>query len=319
MWGRPFVSVVTAITSTMAMTSPSALASAGPPTAEPVWTEGPDGYSLAIENSALVCRNPKGRRLKSVPKKVRESDQARRLNDVLLWLTRHERECVERVESWLLGSLPVPATVIGELWPDPAWRDVLTDLFVVPEHGGEGGFLRGVDDRGRVGVVDLDAESAWLDTTRVVLPHPVLLEDLDDVREFSLELGITQRLPQLTREIHRRPDTVKADATHVDTYANALFEQLRFAAGAAQRHGFSVRGGNVVCRVVEAGRTVQARYWIGSDAPDYETSTGSLLWVDTDERPLKLTDVGPVAWSEGVRMAELVHAERKTSTEENNQ
>ena len=172
------------------MTSPSRASSAGPPSVEPIWTEGPDGYSLAIEDAALVCRNPKGRRLKSVPRKVRESDEARRLNDVLLWLARHERECVERVESWLLGSLPVPASVLGSLWPDPAWREVLTDLFVVPEEGGEGGFLRGVDGRGRVGVVDLDAESAWLDTARIVLPHPVLLEDLDDVQAVQANYDI---------------------------------------------------------------------------------------------------------------------------------
>ncbi|MDE3723712.1 DUF4132 domain-containing protein [Nocardiopsis sp. N85] len=292
----------------MPMTSPSP---------QPVWTDGPDGYSLALEGTTLACRNAKGRRLKTVPKKVRESDQARRLADVLLWLERHERDCAARVESWLLGSLPVPASVIAAVWPDPTWRDLLTDLFVAPVEGGEGGFLRGVDDRGRIGVLDLDAESVWLDADRVVPPHPVLIEDLADVREFALELDITQRLPQLTRQIHRRPDAFAADAAQIDDYAGGRFDELRHAAGLAQRHGFPVRGGYATCRVVEGGRPVQARHWIGSDAPDWETETGSLLWVDTDERPLRLTDVGPVAWSEGVRMAELIYAGRKNTREEN--
>ncbi|MFD3686668.1 DUF4132 domain-containing protein [Nocardiopsis sp. NPDC058631] len=296
----------------MATTSP-------PPAADLVWTDGPDGYTLALDGTALVCRNAKGRRLKSVPKKVRESGEAEHLRGILLWLERHERECVERVESWLLGSLPVPATVIARVWADPTWCELLTDLFVVPADGGEGGFLRGVDDRGRIGVIDLDAESAWLDTDRVVPAHPVLIEDLDDVREFALELGITQRLPQLTRGIHRKPATVKADATSVEDYSGGEFEQLRHATGRAQRHGFTVRGGYAVCRVTEEGRPVQARYWIGSDAPDYATETGRLLWVDGDERPLRLGDVGPIAWSEGIRMAELIHAGRKNTEEETTQ
>ena len=292
------------------------MSTTSPHVTEPIWTEGPDGYSLAIEGTALACRNAKGTRLKTVPKKVRESEQAQRLSDVLLWLERHERDCAARVESWLLGSLPVPAAVLSRVWADPSWQGLLSDLFVAPEGGGEGGFLRGVDDRGRIGVLDLDAESTWLDADRVVPLHPVLIEDLDDVREFALELGITQRLPQLTRQIHRLPDTLDADATRVDDYAGGRFEQLRHAAGLAQRHGFPVRGGYATCRVVEGGRPVQARYWIGSDAPDWETETGPLVWVDDDERVLKLTEIGPVAWSEGVRMAELVHAGRKNTEEE---
>ena len=291
----------------MSTTSPSAT--------EPTWTEGPDGYSLAIEGATLLCRNAKGKQLKTIPKKVRESEQARRLSDVLLWLERHERDCTARVESWLLGSLPVPSAVLSRVWSDPTWQSLLTDLFVAPADGGEGGFLRGVDDRGRIGVLDLDAESTWLDADRIVLLHPVLIEDLDDVREFALELDITQRLPQLTRQIHRLPDRLDADMNQVDDYAGGRFEQLRHAAGLAGRHGFPVRGGYATCRVIEGGRPVQARYWIGADAPDWETETGSLVWVDDDERVLNLTGVGPIAWSEGLRMAELIHAGRKNTEE----
>ena len=296
------------------------MATTSPPTASDlVWTDGPDGYALALDGTTLLCRNAKGRTLKSVPKKVRESSEAEHLRGVLLWLERHERECLERVESWLLGSLPVPASVIARVWADPTWCELLTDLYVVPADGGDGGFLRGVDERGRIGVIDLDAESDWLEADRVVPVHPVLIEDLDDVREFALELGITQRLPQLTRGIHRKPAAVAAGATAVEDYSGGEFEQLRHATGRAQRHGFTVRGGYAVCRVVEAGRSVQARYWIGSDAPDYGTETGRLLWVDDDERPLALRDVGPIAWSEGIRMAELIHAGRKNTEEETTQ
>ncbi|WP_017573521.1 DUF4132 domain-containing protein [Nocardiopsis halotolerans] len=289
------------------------------PRTEPVWVDGPAGYSLALDGTTIVCRNPKGRTLRSVPKKVLESPEAERLSHVRQWVERHERECARRVESWLLGSLPVPATLISEVWPDPAWRDTLYDLYAVPAGGGGGGggFLRGVDERGRIGVLDLDAESTWLDADRVILAHPVLIEDLDDVREFALELGITQRLPQLTRQVHRKPDTAEAAAEARNAYAGAAFQDLRHARGRARRYGFAIRGGHAVCRVLEGGRTVQARYWIGSDDPEYATRSGGLFWVDTDERNVRIEDVGPVAWSEGLRMAEIVHAVDRSTEEEN--
>ncbi|WP_285760989.1 DUF4132 domain-containing protein [Nocardiopsis ansamitocini] len=292
------------------------MSTTSPPTAELNWAEGPDGYSLALDGTTLVCRNAKGRRLKSVPKKVRGSAEAERLTSLAQFLERHERECRHSVESWLLGSLPVPAATLAQVWPDPTWQDLLANLFVLPAQGGEGGFLRGVDDNGRIGVVDLDAESTWLEADRVVLAHPVLIEDLDDVREFALELDITQRLPQLTREVHHKPSPIAPDATAVTDYGDAVFAEQRHAVGRAQRLGFAVRGGYAVCRVLEGGRSVQARYWIGADSPDYQTEAGSLIWVDADERPIRLTDVGPIAWSEGIRMAELVYAGRTINEQE---
>ncbi|GAA3757394.1 hypothetical protein HDA32_001768 [Spinactinospora alkalitolerans] len=280
-------------------------------TAETVWTDGPDGYALALDGRTLVCRGAKGRRLKSVPKKVRDSAEAERLLGLAQWLQRHDRECRKRVESWMLGALPVPAALLAEVWPDPSWRALLENLFVVPAEGGDGGFLRGIGDDGRI-----DAETAWLGAERVVISHPVLIDDLDDVREFALELGIEQGVPQLTREVHRKPGGLAAEARRVADYADGEFEALREATGRAQRGGFAVRGGYAVCRAVDAGRSVQARYWIGSDAPEYRAFTGDLVWVDADERPLPLREVGPVAWSEGVRMAEMIYTGRTAAEED---
>ncbi|RCV49924.1 DUF4132 domain-containing protein [Marinitenerispora sediminis] len=290
------------------------MSSQPPSTVELAWVDGPDGYSLGLDGTTLVCRNPKGRQLKSVPKKVRESAEAEQLADLVRWLERHQQECRRQVESWLLGSLPVPAATVAAVWPDPTWRDLLADLFVAPvSASGEpdtntGGFLRGVDEQGRLGVLDLDAESVWLSAERVVVAHPVRIPDLEDVRDFAAELGIEQRVPQLTREVYRRAGDLSPGATRVTAYAGGRFGELRDAVSRARRLGFAVRGGYAVCRTVDAGRYVQARYWLGSDSPDAPTSTGDLLWVDADERPLPVGEVGPVAWSEGVRMAETIHA-----------
>ena len=40
--------------------------------------------------------------------------------------------------------------------------------------------------------------------------------------------------------------------------------------------------------------------------------TGEPGWVDEQARPVPLTEVGPVAWSEGARMAARIYAGRKT-------
>ena len=58
---------------------------------------------------------------------------------------------------------------------------------------------------------------------------------------------------------------------------------------------------------------MEARYWIGSDAPESEAVTGDLMWVDAGEAQQavrQLRDVGPVAYSEGMRMAAAIYAGR---------
>jgi hypothetical protein len=55
---------------------------------------------------------------------------------------------------------------------------------------------------------------------------------------------------------------------------------------------------------------IEPRFWVGSDAPDGEAETGDLIWVDAASRQLSLSEVGAVAYSEGVRMASLIYAGR---------
>jgi hypothetical protein len=44
----------------------------------------------------------------------------------------------------------------------------------------------------------------------------------------------------------------------------------------------------------------------------YEATTGNLAWVDDKQKTLAIADVPPVAFSEGMRMAALIFAKRKT-------
>ncbi|MER7047280.1 DUF4132 domain-containing protein [Streptomyces jumonjinensis] len=278
------------------------------------------GYTVALDGTAVLCRNAAGRQLKQVPPKLRDDAVVVRLRQLSEWLDRHERECAEQVDAWLVRSLPVPVALLARVWPDAAWQSALRDLVVAPL-GADGtagmesaGFLRDADaDRG-VGIVDLDGDSVRLACESVLIPHPVLLEDLDDLREFAVELGVEQRVQQLFREVWRRPAEVTGHEWQA--YAKGKFEQLRHATARAVTMGYRVRGGQALCPLVEDGRSLEAAYWLGADYPDAEAHTGALEWRDQDGRRLPLAEVGPVAWSEGERMAALLYAGRVVVAEE---
>ena len=80
--------------------------------------------------------------------------------------------------------------------------------------------------------------------------------------------------------------------------------------GLCRRLGFRVSGGYACCPVWEDGRQVEARFWIGSDYPEGETWTGDMIFTDSKEHTIPVKDVGPVAFSEGMRMAAAIYAKR---------
>ncbi|MFF9864017.1 DUF4132 domain-containing protein [Streptomyces sp. NPDC013953] len=287
-----------------------------------------DGYAVTLDGMWVVCRNRAGRTLKQVPAKLRDDAQVVRLRQLAEWLERHERECREQVDAWLVRSLPVPVELLARVWPDAAWQGALRDLVVAPV-GADGsadvaraGFLRDADpDPARgLGIVDLDGDSVRLGAEQgveaVLIPHPVLLlEDLDDLREFAVELGVEQGAQQLFREVWRRPERLAEGASGWDAYARGRFAELRHATSRAASLGFRVRGGYAVCPLVEDGLPLEAAYWLGDEYPEAETETGALEWRDRAGRRLPLAEVGPVAWSEGERMAALVYAGRVVDEE----
>jgi hypothetical protein len=279
------------------------------------WVEdGDSGYALALRDGELICRNAKGQELKSVPKKVKDGELGQELLGIKGWLEEHEAQCLASVEGWMMRSLPVSKAALAQVWRDLSWRAVLQDAILAAEVGASSeacGFFKGVDAERGLGVVNLDGESVWLDVEQVVFLHPTLLEDLSDWRELAIELGINQRLSQLYRETFVKPAKLNGEATSVDDYAGGEFAMLQYAVGRARRFGYKVSGGFASVGLWEAGRRVEARYWIGEDAPDDETQTGDLLWMDEESRVLKLAEVGPVAYSEGMRMASLIWAGRK--------
>ncbi|MFD5316260.1 DUF4132 domain-containing protein [Streptomyces sp. NPDC127098] len=272
-------------------------------------------YEVALDDSGgVICRNRAGRQLRSVPARIADEPAVVQLRQLTEWLARHERECLASVERWMTRSLPVPAAALVAVWPDTAWRAALRDLVVTDESGAVAGFLRDADPERGIGLVDLDGDTVRVRPERLRIPHPVLLDDLDELRDFATELDLRQGVGQLHREVWR-PGGVDPAADRVDTFAGGRFKQLRFLIGRATSLGYRVRGGQAVCPVFEAGRTVEARVWLGEYDGYEETETGPLTWSDPAGRGLRLGDVGPVAWSEGMRMAAALYAGRDLEKE----
>ncbi|MFJ5229281.1 DUF4132 domain-containing protein [Kitasatospora sp. NPDC088391] len=274
-------------------------------------------YEVALEaDGKVACRNAAGRRLKAVPPKVKDDPVVVGLRQLAEWLEAHERQCLLDAERWMVRSLPVPAAVLAAVWPDEAWRSVLRDLVVTGADGAVAGFLRDADPERGLGLVDLDGDTVRLTDPEIRLPHPVLLEDLEELREFAAELGVEQRLGQLHREVWHRPADTDPEAVRVETFAGGRYKELRELLGRCARSGYRVRGGYATVPLVEDGRTLEARLWVGDYYEYDECETGALGWTAADGRTLRLGEVGPVAWSEGMRMAAALYAGRTIEGEE---
>ncbi|MFI7673009.1 DUF4132 domain-containing protein [Actinophytocola sp. NPDC049390] len=280
------------------------------------WLDAASGYQVRIGDGGRVqCRNAKGRVLSSVPSALKEDPQVVRLRQLTEWLDRHEAECRSRVDEWMVRSLPVPTALLAQVWADAAWAAALRDL-VVTAGPDEVGFLRDADtDRG-LGVVTLDGDTVRLRPESIRIPHPVLLADLEELREFGAELGVEQQVQQLFRQTFVKPAEFPAGDTAVADFSGGRFEQLNHATSRCRTLGYPVRGGDAVYTAYENGVAVEARFWLGGDYPEAETWTGDLRWALADGTALPLADVGPVAWSEGMRMASSIHAGRVVAQDE---
>ena len=295
---------------------------AGPAGVPPGFLPAGKGYLVGIRDDKLVCQNAKGQMLSSVPKDVKESDVGEQLAALLEWLEAHARACVAWAEDCMLRSLPLPASVVEAVWVDEAYRRALENLVVFAIDrdgrldGSKGGMLRGAEESRGLGVVDRDGETRWLKVDRIGIPHPIIIDALDDWRALATELGAAQETKQLFREVFEPPKGLEPAVKSIDRYEGAKFKQLNHAIGTAKTLGYRVSGGSAVCRVLERGKVYEARYWIGDDDPMSEAVTGSLVWVDDKQVEIAITELPPIALSEGTRMAAAIHAKRVIEEQE---
>ncbi|RKT88124.1 protein of unknown function [Saccharopolyspora antimicrobica] len=253
------------------------------------------GHELTVEGTlrpVLACRTAAGRVLAKVPANVKKDPAAVGLAALCDRLGEHARAVHDRVESWMVRSLPVPAAVLAGVWDDPVWRETLTDLVIAP-------ILDGAPDLGRCVLL---REGAWEGAEAFAIPHPLLLgEELPSWQERNLG----QVVEQVDREVWRRPVSMDRAFGVVDTFG---YLDARYESGAAFERRVHELGGRI--KRDRARFTVHAPEplgveidvdWSGPMSPAY------MAWLSfaSDGR-----EIGDIAWSEGVRILMALYAKR---------
>lgn len=286
------------------------------------WLAAGDTYEVALVEGRVVARraagaSPAGQEAtqeRTLPVELEGRPEVVELQRFADWLDRHAAECAAQVGNWMVSSLPVPTGLLSRLWADEAWQAALRDIVIVGDGDGDGdgphevGFLRGVTDSGGVRMVNLEGETVPLGDRSVTMPHPILLPGLEGLRAWAAESGLVQGVEQIHRAIWRKPaDSVGAPAA-VTEFAGAEYRSWFHLSSRATSLGYRIAGSSVVDRIRDAGRIITASVGMSDPYTEEKAWTGNLTWFDEGGRRLSLDEVGPVAWSEGMRMAAALHA-----------
>jgi hypothetical protein len=268
------------------------------------WMRLDGGYSASIDGNRLSYRDQAGAKVKSLPGPLRSSTAVIAADGLATWLGGHARRCRLIVETWVLRGYAVPHALLVAVWPDRVWRQTLTDL-VVTDPAGRGGLLRAVHADG-VDVIDGYGATQRISGDAWRIPHPALIPALSSYR--ALLGGRTPAVAQVLRDVAVRPADLPAGHTQCGDFAGIGFGKAEKVLRRAGRYAFTIRFGHAVCPVWEDGRLVEARLYLGDDylMPSLDLDVGALTWVGSDGWDMPLEQVGPVAWSEGIRMARLL-------------
>ena len=274
------------------------------------WVDGGD-YSFRINGDTIIARNAKGRVLKTVPPKAKKTETYEKLESLRSYLHQHDVQCADTVREWFLKGLPVPVTVIAAVWIDPAWRYYLNDL-VISTDDGTVGLLRAASKEHGLQLVDLDGETVdipYSQETVITIPHPAVMDDVDDWREFAVELGVNQGLDQLFRDLYIKPSDDDGLYAAVQKYEGATYSLASHLVGRSRGGGFAATLNTVSLTVMEDG--IETVAMLDVDAWDpLDEAVLYRLTFSRDGHDIALNDVGPIAWSEGIRMCEFVYAGR---------
>ncbi|MFJ6075536.1 DUF4132 domain-containing protein [Streptomyces sp. NPDC093065] len=287
------------------------------------WLAAGDTYEVALVEGRVVARTAspespaEGKPERTLPAEIRDRPEVIELQRFAEWLDRHAAECAAQVDNWMVSSLPVPTGLLVRVWPDEAWQEALRDIVVVGAGPDEVGFLRDADERDGLRVVNPDGETVRLTAPTVTMPHPVLLPGLEQLRTFAAESGISQGVEQIHRATWPKPDGADGSADRITEFAGAEYRSWFHLSARATSLGYRISGSSVVGSVRDAGRIVTASVGMSDPYTEEKAWTGTLTWHHEDAYgSLPLSEVGPVAWSEGMRMAAALHAGRTVPTDD---
>ncbi|MET7759205.1 DUF4132 domain-containing protein [Streptomyces sp. NPDC005389] len=277
----------------------------------------------------LRCRTGAGRELRKVPAALGAEPVVRELTALAEWIGDHAAGVFASVGRWMTQSLPVPAALIREVWPDPYWRRALRYAVVAPYDGVEAdvepaGVLTGVVSQpaGALVVAGLDGDERELHDAVVVIPHPVLLDPHDTGvlgrwRHLLVTLGGEQGIEQLDRAVYVRPDCSPAPGTRGSREGISAFHGAVYASGAhfervARSFGGRIGGERAGFSFGHGGRTYGMVADLRHQGPAAPVRLYDFRFAEARGRQgAGAYDAVPrPVWSEGIRAMAVLYDER---------
>lgn len=290
-----------------------------------------EGYRLLVEpkeggGDEVVVIDPKGKRLKSVPAKVKKSDSYQtmmrgRKDDRL-----RPRRARFAIENRMVAGLPFTAEEMAWLSQDLAYGPHLRGLIFAPEGQSEAsmGVIVRFDEQRGLGLVPLDYDSRWVPFSEGLIPHPIRMPSLSDWQDLIIDLGLEQPIPQVFRELRRvqhaerrlKESSLLAGG---ETRSAAAIERLLMEAGWTVKRGLARR--KLSARVDARPAQVEAWFDYGEFyTPDEPTFLGNFGFADVaTKRRLTFEEVPEIIVSEAIRSLETCAAQAGAKKAEENE
>ena len=272
-----------------------------------------DGYTVAFgDDDNVVIKDAKGKLLKSVPTKIRATDDYQ----ALMRGRKDDRSRGKRarrvIEDRMISGAPFAADEARWLVQDEAFADLFKGLVIEPANG-EPVLLVGWDDARGLGVLPPDYDARWIGWHEVLVPHPMKLAGTPGAialwQDMLVDLGMQQTLVQVFREIKSVPVAQRTlfECTMLanrETRSAAAVERVLMDDGWVTRRGHAKR----TLSLRKEGGTTSVEAWFDYGEyymPSDETTTGAFGVNDEKGRPLRMSDVAAVLLGEIIRSLEV--------------
>lgn len=272
------------------------------------------GYTVRFgDEDEVIISDEKGKRLKSVPAKLRQTDEYQALMRGRKDDRSRGKKAKHMLEGRMISGAPMNADEVGWLVQDEAFAEYIKGLVVTPKDGSGSGVIVGWDAARGLGLLPLDYDARWVGWLDVDVPHPSKLSDVAAWQDLLVDLGMQQSLVQIFREVKTVPAAQRqlfecTMLSNRETRSAAGIERVLMDDGWVTRRGHAKRSFSL--REATGVVTVEAWFDYGEYyMPSDETTTGAFGVNDANGRPLRMSDVPAVLLGEIIRSLEVACAQ----------
>lgn len=272
-----------------------------------------EGYTIRFgDDEEVIITDAKGKRLKSVPSKLRQTDDYQSLMRGRKDDRGRGKKAKRVLEDRMISGAPLTADEVAWLVQDDAFEEYFKGLVVIPKGAADPVVLVAWDAQRGLGILPLDYDSRWIGWHDIDIPHPSKIRDVSAWQDMLVDLGLQQALVQVFREVKTVPVAQRQlfECTMLanrETRSAASMERILMDDGWITRRGHAKR--TLSLREASGVTTVEAWFDYGEYyMPSDETTTGAFGVNDDKGRPLRMNDVPPVLLGEIIRSLEVACA-----------